>query len=74
MYIYVCIYIYIYIYICIIYADYCCHITYPEKVLRLPRTSIKSTEMQSSNIRRSKHINLHTQKPEILPRFLSYSL
>ena len=35
-----------------VFADYSFHITYQEKVLCLPRTSIKSTKMKSSNVRR----------------------
>ena len=42
-----------------VFADYCCHITYQEKVLRLPRTRVKSTKMQNSNVRISKLIKLH---------------
>ena len=39
-------------------ADYCCCISYQEKVLRLTRTSIKSTKMQNANVRISKRIKL----------------
>ena len=42
-----------------VFTDYYCHITYQEKVLCLPRTRIKSTKMQNSNVRISKHIKLH---------------
>ena len=51
-----------------IFADYFRHITYQEKVVRLPRTRIKSTKMQNSNARISKHIKIHAnlvQAPQL---------